>query len=68
MSYFVESVDREYWEAFIATDPKKVKSDDVDKIAALHAKYYNHKVKRPCSCNPSEMKKMIIDLNKIYGK
>lgn len=39
-------------------------------IATLHAKYFNHKYKLPCSCKPSKARKQfqiwIDDINKLF--
>ena len=37
----------------------------IELVAELHAKYYNHKHEVPCSCNGSIYRRWIKDLNKL---
>ena len=38
---------------------------EIELVAELHAKYYNHKYEVPCSCNGSIYRRWIKDLNKL---
>ena len=39
---------------------------NVKKVCQLHAKYYNHKFHKPCTCNPRAIKSWIKELNIIW--
>lgn len=54
------------WSNF-RSEPKNTLSDaEYKTICELHARYYNHKYHRPCTCNPSKIKSWIKDLNIIW--
>lgn len=37
-------------------------------LGKLHAKYFNHKYAKPCSCNPRQAKQWINDLQKLANE
>jgi len=39
--------------------------EQIDLVCNLHAKYYKHPYKKPCSCNGSIYRRWIEDLNKL---
>jgi len=56
------------WEKF-REDPKNtLQPEDFELICKLHAKYFNHRYYKPCTCNPKEIKRWISQLNEYYLK
>tara|TARA_R100000541_G_C1851792_1_gene77737 strand:- start:89 stop:280 length:192 start_codon:yes stop_codon:yes gene_type:complete len=43
----------------------ELNKEQIKLVAELHAKYYNHKYKEPCTCNGSIYKIWINDINKL---
>ncbi len=62
----MEKVDKKKWTKFRSSKSSIVSKEEVQMIAELHAKYFNHKVKVPCSCSPKRVQALIDDLNKKY--
>jgi|TARA_R110002153_G_scaffold98322_1_gene233335 hypothetical protein len=62
----MDKADKIDWELFTASDSPKLSSEEVTMIAQLHAKYFKHRFKVPCSCSPKRIQKWIEDLNKFY--
>lgn len=63
----MEELDRKDWYQFRSKNTDRVSRQEVEMIAELHAKYFNHKYKVPCSCSPKTLQSWINDLNKLYG-
>ena len=61
-----EKQDFENWSKF--RDSKKSTLSDMEYtlICQYHAKYYNHKFHKPCTCSPKTIKSWIKDLNIIW--
>lgn len=55
------------WAKFRARTNDTIYKDEINLIVELHAKYFKHKVYRPCTCNPKVYNKWIYDLNEIYN-
>ena len=58
--------DLERWLEF--TNRKRqheLNKEQIDLVCNLHAKYYKHAYKKPCSCNGSIYRRWIADLNKL---
>ena len=62
----MEELDRKDWYQFRSKNSDRVSREEVEMISELHAKYYNHKFKVPCSCSPKTLQKWIDDLNVVY--
>ncbi len=69
----MEEQDSKEWQEFkenaypfdkIANKPKLV-NKYVDLINRLHAKYYKHKLNKPCTCNGSVYRKRVAELDKL---
>ena len=43
----------------------ELNKSQIELVAELHAKYYKHKYKEPCTCNGSIYRRWIQDLNKL---
>ncbi len=63
-----EKLDRRDWEKFRSGLSQKVSKEEVQLISELHAKYFNHKFKVPCSCSPRIIQGWITELNSIYDE
>jgi hypothetical protein len=56
------------WEKF-REDPKNtLQPQEFELICKLHAKYFNHRYYKPCTCNPKEIKRWISQLNEFFLK
>jgi hypothetical protein len=62
----METEDKKIWTEFRSSKSSRVTHDEVLMIAELHAKYYQHRLKVPCSCSPRQLQGYIDDLNKVY--
>ena len=64
----MSSEDHLMWGKF-REDPKNtLQPEDFELICKLHAKYFNHRYYKPCTCNPKEIKRWISQLNEYYLK
>ena len=54
------------WTKFRGNESDRLEKKEIDLLVHLHAKYFNHKVKYPCTCSPKTYNAWIKDLNKIY--
>ncbi len=57
---------RQQWEQFKAEVTTKLTKPQYKLLCTLHAKYYNHRYYKPCTCNPKTIKTWIAQLNDIY--
>lgn len=64
----MEKLDYFWWYDFRASKGNTITHTEYDIIMELHAKYFNHKVKRLCKCKPSAIQKYIDDLNELYAR
>ena len=62
----MEKVDRLDWYQFTNTLSNKITQKQFELICKLHAKYFNHRYYKPCTCNPKTIKTWIAQLNDIY--
>lgn len=62
----MEKVDRLDWYNFTNSLSNKITQQQFELICKLHAKYYNHRYYKPCTCNPKTIKIWIAQLNDIY--
>ena len=62
----MEKLDRLDWYQFTNTLSNKITQKQFELICKLHAKYYNHRYYKPCTCNPKTIKTWIAQLNDIY--
>lgn len=62
----MEELDKKDWEIFRSSNASRVSKNEIELIARLHAKYFVHKYKIPCSCSPKTLQNWINDLNKFY--
>lgn len=61
-----EELDKKTWYKFRANTKNTLSSGEFETICRLHAKYFNHRFYKPCTCNPKQIKRWIVDLNKIW--
>lgn len=61
----MEKLDKKDWQTFRSRVSDRVTREEVELIAKLHAKYFNHKYKVPCSCSPKTLQQWINDLNTL---
>jgi hypothetical protein len=64
----MDKIDKIDWELFRAKNSQKISREEVQLIAELHSKYFNHKFQIPCSCSPKVIQGWIYDLNKYYDR
>lgn len=62
----MEKEDGKKWTKFRSSNSGRVSNEEVVMVAELHAKYFKHKLKIPCSCSPRQLQGYIDDLNKLY--
>jgi hypothetical protein len=56
------------WQKFRENTKDRLQAEEFDLICRLHAKYFNHKFYKPCTCNPREIKRWISELNEFFLK
>ena len=54
--------DFESWSDFRSEPKSTLQGNEFELICQLHAKYYNHKYHKPCTCNPKKIKLWIISI------
>ena len=64
----MDKKDRIDWLKFTSVVSQKITSAELRMISELHAKYFNHKMKIPCTCSPKRIQVWIEDLNKLYNE
>ena len=62
----MEELDRIDWQRFISKNTTRITHPEVQLIAQLHSKYYNHRYTIPCSCSPNIIQGWVNDLNGLY--
>lgn len=62
----MERLDKIEWEKFRGNPKSTISKDEYKLVCELHAKYFNHKYKEPCTCNPKTIKQWIGQLNNLY--
>ena len=60
--------DRLDWYKFLAEVKHSLNRDQFQLVCELHAKYFNHKFYKPCTCSPKTIKQWINDITKLYDK
>jgi len=58
--------DYQDWYKFLNKESDRLLKPEIDLIVNLHAKYFNHKLKYPCSCSPKTYNKWIAQLNSVF--
>ena len=61
-----EKQDFKNWEHFRNVKKDTLSDAEYKMICQYHAKYYNHKYHKPCTCNPRAIKSWIKELNIIW--
>lgn len=56
------------WEKFRENTKNTLEAEEFELICRLHAKYFNHRYYKPCTCNPKEIKRWISELNEFFLK
>ncbi len=64
----MEEIDKKDWYQFINKNTTKVQRHEYLMICELHAKYFKHKYKEPCTCSPQTIKQWIAQLNEVYER
>lgn len=61
--------EKEYnnWSAFREKDSEVLQKSELDLIATLHARLFQHAYTRPCTCAPVRWKEFIADINQVYN-
>lgn len=62
----MEKLDRIDWELFRLQVTDKLSENQFELLCQLHAKYFNHRYYKPCTCNPKTIVHWIKQLNEIY--
>ena len=55
-----------WWSDFREKKSSTVSGTEYNKIAELHAEYFNHRLIIPCKCSPKRIQGFIDDLNKKF--
>lgn len=61
-----EKQDFKNWSEFREGKKDYLSNTEYSLICHYHAKYYNHKFYKPCTCNPNKIKLWIKQLNIIW--
>lgn len=56
------------WYDFINKKGNTIDHSEYMLVMELHAKYFNHKLKKLCKCKGSAVQKYIDDLNEVFEK
>ena len=59
-------VDKKDWLNFKLEFKNKLNKQEFELVCQLHAKYFNHRYYKPCTCNPKKIKSWISQLNELY--
>ena len=62
-----EEIDFKNWQHFREVKKNTLSNMEFKMISDLHARYYNHKFHKPCTCNPKKIKSWINELNVIWN-
>lgn len=61
-----DKYDKENWLKFRNNKSSTLTNNEFVLICELHAKYYNHRFYKPCTCSPKKIKLWIKQLNVIW--
>jgi hypothetical protein len=53
---------------FFELNPKELNVEAQDMIAKIHARVFNHEVRKPCSCSPKRWIQMINELKSVFDE
>jgi hypothetical protein len=56
--------DKIIWQGIKYRTTTKMTNEDFKLMCTLHSKHFNHKYHEPCTCNKSNIRKWIEDLDK----
>ena len=59
--------DWKWWQDFRDNLRNVVSNDEYLRICELHSVYFNHKLVKPCKCNPAIIQGYIDDLNQFWS-
>lgn len=60
-------LDYKKWTDFRETKKTSINQNEFEYVCDLHARLFNHKFYKPCTCRPKEINKMIKDINEVYA-
>jgi len=60
--------DYDKWTKFLSVKSERINGKEFQLICELHAKYFNHKFYKPCTCKPTTVVKWIKQLTEIYDR
>lgn len=58
--------DIELWRAFRESKKRSITHEEFEMVCDFHAKYFQHKYYKPCTCSPKTINKWIKDLNEMW--
>jgi hypothetical protein len=61
----IDKQDKATWKEISARITNKVSRQDFNTLCELHAKYFNHKFNKPCTCSKKLIRNWIADLDRI---
>lgn len=64
----MEKTDYDNWTKFRSENGMELDRAGQDLVVHLHAKLFNHKLIRPCTCSPKRWQEFIDDINKVYNE
>ena len=64
----MESKDYFAWYDFRNKAGNTISHSEYMLVMELHAKYFNHKVKKLCKCKGSKIQEWVDDLNQVFEK
>ena len=62
----LEKIEYDWLTTYYATATKSLTPEAQDKIATIHARIFNHKLWKPCTCSPKRWQQMIDELKKVW--
>jgi hypothetical protein len=60
--------DYQWLDKFYSEPHYTINEEQQDVIANLHARLFNHKLQKPCTCSPKRWKQLVDELRTIYNE
>ena len=64
----LDKSDYDKWTVFLSSTKDRLDNKEFEMVCQLHARYFNHKYYKPCTCNPKTVLKWIKQITDLYDR
>ena len=62
----LNQVEYQWLSDYYKTESKTLSPEVQNEVATIHARIFNHKIFKPCTCSPRRWKQMVDELKKVW--